>query len=31
MDDREGPGFPGDERGDVHSLPKLLLEDIREI
>jgi hypothetical protein len=31
MDDREGPGSPRSERGDLYSVPKLLLEDIREI
>jgi hypothetical protein len=31
MGDREGSGSPGNERGDVHALPKLLLEDTREI
>jgi hypothetical protein len=31
MDDREGPGLHRIERGDGHSLPKLLLQDIREI
>jgi hypothetical protein len=31
MDDGKGSGLSGIERGDIHSLPKLLLEDIREI
>jgi len=31
MDDRKGSRFLGIRRGDIHSVPKLLLEDIREI
>jgi hypothetical protein len=29
MGDREGSGFPGIERGDINTIPELLLEDVR--
>jgi hypothetical protein len=31
MGDREGSGSSGNERRDIHALPKFLLEAIREI